>query len=766
MVQPRKENGPDSRPRQPKKAQNDADGQRSRGRGNGDEQDNPRQTKRLRVSRACDQCRRKRDRCDGQQPTCHPCANANRSCTYNQSTKKRGLPAGYVRAMETILGLVFCHVDGSEDLVSTLLSAEEDLSESRLPVPQRATSARSLLDVWRKSRVVKQMESLLLVAESAEDDEMFMQRFDDRLAHVSSARSERHQTHNEQTLPEMSHGSSALLQEDIEDPNAPGVPMSLDELETHSTSIPPPENPYLENEKYPRLPPHWSQLLDIYFANTHCWFPISQKHDLLRPAYMLANGSQGPGDGLASGERAFLWAVFAYTAHQCNTSGFKFDTLNDNEQSHFSPQKLLAIALSLIPLESSVYECGHVRALLILGLLHIGRASWTSAWLLVGRAVYITIDLQIIQYRAHGYANNLFSSMDDGQKRTALGCFLLDTLVSAHLGRRPYLKRSDLRLIGAMQVDGNEEWETWQSNTLFGSHNSSQTLAPHKRPGRILSIFNMLLNLIALLNDIIHQPDDAPLDNVLWRISQELDDWRDQLPSHCQISLGTTLGMDTIKPPQLLNLDLAYAGVMEFIKVKSAIALPASIKPISIEVMSSRHQLVSLITQHIQNFGFISLPATCEVYLSFCSQSLALQKDIPISSEVIELTNEIHRLVREIGSCWHGSQLPHVNFVQNDNGLQNQLFAPMSTNKETIPQAVILTPDPSLQSNQTPNSSVLRQPEQHNQLGDVDAFAGSTLMTSHFNQGAGFPTLVDPITTDPEEDALFISLAMLDPVDW
>jgi len=45
MVQPRNEHGPDSRPR---------------ARENSNEQHIPRQKKRLRVSRACDQCRRKR----------------------------------------------------------------------------------------------------------------------------------------------------------------------------------------------------------------------------------------------------------------------------------------------------------------------------------------------------------------------------------------------------------------------------------------------------------------------------------------------------------------------------------------------------------------------------------------------------------------------------------------------------------------------------------------------------------------------------------
>jgi len=671
--------------------------------------------------------------------------------------------------METVLGLVFCHVEGSEELVSTLLTAEVDFSESSLPEPNSA-SARSMLDVWRKSKVVKQMERILLVAESAEDDEVFMQRFEDRLAHVSAAMPERDRIRIDHALPDMSHCVTLPLDEIqvlIEGSNAPAVAMSLDTPQiNHSTSIQPPANPYHENDNILRLPPHWSQLLDIYFTNTHCWFPISQKHDLLRPAYMLANSNQDQDDGPASGERAFLWAVFAYTSHQCNASGIKFDTLRDTEQGYFSSQKLYSRALSLIPLEPPVYESGHVRALLILGLLNIGRASWTSAWLLVGRAVYIIMDLRIIQHKTQGYATDVFTSIDDGQKRAALGCFLLDTLISARLGRRPYLKRSDFRSIGLIQVDGNEEWEAWQSSTPFDGHDLSQTLPFPKRPGRILSIFNMFLNLIALLNDLICQVDDAQFESMMWTVSKELDNWKNQLPPHCQSSLGATLEMDTLKPPQLLNLDLAYAGVTEILKVKAAIILPASIKPMSAELMGCRHQLASLLAQHSQNFGFILFPATFEIYLSFCNKSMVLQKNFPVSPEVAELTNKIHRLGHEIRRFWRGSQLPQDNPVHDDDGIQSQLLVPASSTNGPITQAVTFSPDPSLQSSQTPNSSTLRRTEQHNQPGDINAFTGDTLMTPLLNQGAGFASLVDPLSTDPEEDALFISLARLDPVEW
>jgi hypothetical protein len=49
--------------------------------------------KRVRVSRACDQCRAGREKCDGGQPACHTCESQHRVCSYNEQPKKRGTVA-------------------------------------------------------------------------------------------------------------------------------------------------------------------------------------------------------------------------------------------------------------------------------------------------------------------------------------------------------------------------------------------------------------------------------------------------------------------------------------------------------------------------------------------------------------------------------------------------------------------------------------------------------------------------------------------------
>ncbi|KAJ1735915.1 hypothetical protein LPJ61_000288 [Coemansia biformis] len=56
--------------------------------------------KRQRISRACDRCRRKKVKCDGQHPTCTHCEAISASCTYFDTAKKRGPPKGYIDAIE------------------------------------------------------------------------------------------------------------------------------------------------------------------------------------------------------------------------------------------------------------------------------------------------------------------------------------------------------------------------------------------------------------------------------------------------------------------------------------------------------------------------------------------------------------------------------------------------------------------------------------------------------------------------------------------
>ncbi|KAI9226056.1 MAG: nuclear protein, partial [Piptocephalis tieghemiana] len=58
------------------------------------------QGRRQRSGRACDTCRRRKVRCDGESPVCSNCKSVQASCTYNDTARKRGPPKGYIEAIE------------------------------------------------------------------------------------------------------------------------------------------------------------------------------------------------------------------------------------------------------------------------------------------------------------------------------------------------------------------------------------------------------------------------------------------------------------------------------------------------------------------------------------------------------------------------------------------------------------------------------------------------------------------------------------------
>ncbi|ORZ19304.1 fungal-specific transcription factor domain-domain-containing protein [Lobosporangium transversale] len=64
------------------------------------------QQKRSKITKACDNCRRRRVKCDGVPDGCSGCKAAKTQCVYTTSNTKRGPPKGYVEVIEDRLGKI------------------------------------------------------------------------------------------------------------------------------------------------------------------------------------------------------------------------------------------------------------------------------------------------------------------------------------------------------------------------------------------------------------------------------------------------------------------------------------------------------------------------------------------------------------------------------------------------------------------------------------------------------------------------------------
>jgi hypothetical protein len=125
-------------------------------------QDKRRQTtqdvpaKRFRVSRACDQCRIAREKCNGLEPVCTRCLDIRRACSYTSNPKKRGLQPGYIRSLEITLAFIFQH---NPEVESTVYS---QLAQENTALLARGTKESNRLHKsWTKSRFCRDVTKAL-----------------------------------------------------------------------------------------------------------------------------------------------------------------------------------------------------------------------------------------------------------------------------------------------------------------------------------------------------------------------------------------------------------------------------------------------------------------------------------------------------------------------------------------------------------------------------------------------------------------------------
>ncbi|KAI9305875.1 fungal-specific transcription factor domain-containing protein [Cunninghamella echinulata] len=114
-------------------------------------EENP--TKRQRVSKACEQCRKKKVKCLGSPPTCNNCKSLGLNCQYLESTKKRGPPKGYIEAiegrlqrLEALLGSIIEDDDPRSQAILAELNAPLETANGELvrPRPLHHTSLHGL----------------------------------------------------------------------------------------------------------------------------------------------------------------------------------------------------------------------------------------------------------------------------------------------------------------------------------------------------------------------------------------------------------------------------------------------------------------------------------------------------------------------------------------------------------------------------------------------------------------------------------------------
>ncbi|CAI7635515.1 unnamed protein product [Penicillium pancosmium] len=662
--------------------------------------------RRKRVSRACDRCRSKKDKCDGIRPTCSACQASGQSCSYDPHAKKRGLPEGYVRGLEKLWALSICNIDGFEDTMLAMLGATADSADRRaklMSVWSDDTSSESLHETWKSSRLYGALEKMLSGSEqtpatgAGTGTGKRSRNPNDDLDGSWGYRFGRESSPLGPTAPRIVGPVSLSHSQSLSHPHSPTAKRTrLAQSQSQSHSQPQSDRSITSSSPQTlQLPAQTSQLLDIYFAATHSWLPILAKHNTLRASYLYANTTvaltaTSPG----SGDHAALWAILSYTITQSRADPRSTSSPSPSPAGTLSLAKeYYNISRHLIPLEKDGYELGHIQALLLLTLVNMGLEDWTAAWLLSGQAVRMAMAMGLGSFTDMRRSDELRQG-----KAVFLGCFVIDSLLSFRLRRCPAMSANDIAPVGLLEEDGLEEWNSWADVLPSASSTSTNTthgkVPPRRGPLMSLSCFNRLIELASVLNKISRNLSMGYKPSTFaQQLVMDLKQWDDNLPLGCRL-----IGPESIYPerhsallPHQSYLGLTYVATLLWLYISlipGEQGLHRSQRPATEGTKKLLYRGLAMLAQHLDNFPICGLPPMFEFGLRTISeQAFSLRQNVDSSDSFpfARWADEFRQKSSALVECWpvYGSLV-----VGMERGQQTQ------SQQQTQPQSNGYHPSP------------------------------------------------------------------------
>lgn len=115
--------------------------------------------RRVRATRACDGCRKTKQKCDTLHPTCSACLAQSQACTYNQKSRKRGTQPGYMATLEILLAFLLEKLPDGAEAAHKFMSPAPKITDQECIYDSATTTHLRLC--WRNHPLSKEINSVL-----------------------------------------------------------------------------------------------------------------------------------------------------------------------------------------------------------------------------------------------------------------------------------------------------------------------------------------------------------------------------------------------------------------------------------------------------------------------------------------------------------------------------------------------------------------------------------------------------------------------------
>jgi len=484
----------------------------------------PRKRQKL-TTTACEPCRSRKIRCDGNKPTCEACSKRSQQCIY-QATPDINSANAYV-----------------ESLVNRVAQLEQELNSARATILKLSTSPSIPPEPQQQEQTHLQpfgnIDPRLLpdderaAAEHGFVDAMggdagIMNPDDGQTFYGSSSahgftRQMYGSVLQKSTTPELKISGDGIL---------------ADQSSNLSTAV------YMPPETFSLLPRELSDhLLSLYWSRVHTLYPFLHKDsfdqaydDLWRPSTEHHLRTR-PGLGLgASKESGPSSIVFHCAFNAALALGMQFSDLPLDEKERLSS---LCLSKSKDLLRLDLFDSGNIALVQTLLLLtqYFQSTNWPSkCWTSIGLACRLAQGLGL-----HVEEDRLKGAFDvaecEVRRRVWHGCVTMDIIVSMTLGRPAMLIANSTRSLPSTLDSQAEALVTEGEDSLFSIDFFTQTIKLYRIVGRIL------LNIYKT-NDESH---DGPSPTENHRREDLVRDFEDEL---AQFNQGIPRRLLWISPPE------------------------------------------------------------------------------------------------------------------------------------------------------------------------------------------------------------------------